>query len=131
MRVSKFTVGGTVEILAADDFMAIPATITGSEKVKAGTPITADGAPALDGTGAVGILLYDVDPTANPNAALVTHGYIDWRKAQAHSGATADAETMQGILPGIVFRTNIKLEEEAMPPDGDDTPAEDEGEEDV
>ena len=107
MNFKKTTVGGTVEILAADDFMAIPATLTGSDVVKAGMPIDAAGASVPAGTGAVGILLYDVDPTVNPNCALVTHGYVDWTKCMSHSGATADADTMAGILPGIVFRTNI------------------------
>ncbi len=106
MKFTTTHVSG-VEILAADDFMAIPIAITGSEVVKAGMPVTAAGAAAPDGTGAVGILLYDVDPEVNPNGAAVTHGYIDWKKAQAHSGATADAETMAGILPAITFRTNI------------------------
>lgn len=131
MNFSKTSVGGTVEILAADDFMAIPAKIAGTDAVKAGMPITDAGAAAPDGTGAVGILLYDVDPNMNPNCALVTHGYVDWTKCMAHSGATADAATMAGILPAIVFRTNIKVEEEAIPPAEDDTPAEDEGEEDA
>lgn len=107
MKVTKGAVGGTVEILAADDFMAMPATLTGSDVVKAGMPIDAAGAAAPAGTGAVGILLYDVDPNQNPNCALVTHGYLDWTKCMAHSGATADANTMAGILPAITFRTNI------------------------
>lgn len=107
MNLKKTAVGTGVEILAADDFMAIPAAIAGSDVVKAGMPIDAAGAAAPAGTGAVGILLYDVDPAVNPNCALVTHGYVDWTKCMAHSGATADADTMAGILPGIVFRTNI------------------------
>lgn len=107
MRFSKTSVGGTVEILAADDYMAMPITITGADIVKAGMPVTADGSAAPDGSGAVGILLYDVDPNENPNGAAVTHGYIDWKKAMEHSGATADAATMASILPAITFRTNI------------------------
>lgn len=107
MRFAKTMVGGTVEILAADEYMAIPAKIAGTEVVKAGMPIDASGAAVPAGTGAVGILLYDVDPNQNPNCALVTHGYINWKKAMEHSGATADAATMAGILPGIVFRENI------------------------
>ena len=107
MRFTKGAVNGTVEILAADDFMAIPAKISGSDVVKAGMPIDANGAAVPDGTGAVGILLYDVNPEENPNCALVTHGYIDWKKAMEHSGATADAATMKGILPAITFRENI------------------------
>lgn len=107
MRFSKSSVGGTVEILAADDFIAIPATLTGSDVVKAGMPIDASGAAVPAGTGAIGILLYDVDPNDNPNCALVTHGVVDWKKAMAHSGATADAATMATVLPAIVFRENI------------------------
>ena len=65
MKYSQTTVGGGVEILASKDFQAIPAEIApadGAETtvVKAGTPITADGA-GTTGAGAVGILLYDVD----------------------------------------------------------------------
>lgn len=107
MIFSKKPIGGTVEILAADQFNAVPVTVAGSAVVKAGTPLTEAGAAALDGTGAAGILLYDVDPTVNPNAAMVVQGVIDWTKAAAHSGATADAATMKGVLPGIVFRTNV------------------------
>ena len=111
MKVNKGSVAGVVEILAADDFMAIPATLSGSEVVKAGMPITAAGVVAPAGTGAVGILLYDVDPSENPNCDLVTHGYIDWTKAKAHSGATATAAAMKEVLPAIVFRENIGVNE--------------------
>ena len=107
MNFKKTTVGGTVEILAANDFMAIPIKIAGSDVVKAGMPVTIEGVAAPAGTGAVGILLYDVDPKANPNGAAVTHGYVDWTKCKEHSGATAEAETMAGIIPAVVFRTNI------------------------
>ena len=57
MQVKKVMVDGTVEILAADDFLGIPIEVTGSGVIKAGMPITADGAAAPDGTGAAGILL--------------------------------------------------------------------------
>lgn len=107
MKFEKVEYGYGVEILAADDFMAIPAKISGTDIVKAGMPIDKSGSPVPDGNGAVGILLYDVDPNRNPNCALVTHGYIDWTKAMEHSGATADASTISGVLPSIVFRENI------------------------
>lgn len=107
MKFTTTSVGGTVEILAADDFTAIPVTVTGSDVVKAGMPITAAGATAAAGTGAAGILLYDVDPTANPVGAIVVAGVVDWAKCKEHSGATADAATMKGILPAIEFRENI------------------------
>lgn len=114
MYFGKKTVGGTYEILAADDFFAIPATITKGKDgdiVKAGMPINDNGEPVADGAGAVGILLYDVDITKNPNAALVTIGYVDWTKCKELSGATASAEVMRDVLPAITFRENIGVNE--------------------
>lgn len=107
MKFGKKSYDGTVEILATNDFQAIPAKISGNAQVKAGMPITEAGAAAPAGTGAVGILLYDVDPNANPNCALVVSGIVDWKKCMAHSGATATAAAMKAILPGITFRENI------------------------
>lgn len=107
MQVKKTVGGETVEILAADDFLGIPVTISGSSPVKAGMPVTLAGAAAPDGTGAAGILLYDVDPVVNPNATLVVNGIVDWKKCQEHGGATASAADMKAILPGITFRENI------------------------
>lgn len=107
MKFKSTNVLGTVEILAADDFDAIPVTISGTDVVKAGMPIKEDGTPVKAGTGAIGILLYDVDPSSNPNAAVVVHGIVDWTKCMTNSGATATASTMAGILPAITFRTNI------------------------
>ena len=110
MKFSITSIAGDVEILASKDFDAIPVTVAepvgGSTTiVKAGTPLTADGA-ATTGAGAVGILLYDVDTAKNPNAAAVVHGIIDATKAQTHSGVTY-VSALYSALPGIVFRTNI------------------------
>lgn len=106
------TVAGNVEILASKDFQAIPikvATPSGegvtTTIVKAGTPLTAAGA-STTGSGAVGILLYDVDTAVNPNGAAVVQGIINSTKAQANSGVTY-AAALATALPGIVFRTNI------------------------
>lgn len=115
MKFSKTDVGGTVEILASKDFQSIPAKIAGSSVVKAGMPITAAGAAVAAGTGAVGILLYDVDPNVNPNCALVVAGIVDWAKCKTHSGATATAAAMKAILPAITFREDI-----GVPADDDD-----------
>lgn len=108
MIFSTTTLGGDVEILASKEFLAIPikvaAPLSGTV-VKAGTPLTADG-ESTTGSGAVGILLYDVDTAQNPNGAAVTHGYIDSVKAQSHSGVTY-VSALYSALPGIVFRTNI------------------------
>ena len=110
MKFETNAIGGSVEILASKDFQAIPAKIVagdGAETtvVKAGTPITADGA-GTTGAGAVGVLLYDVDTAENPKGALVVQGIIDAVKAQAHSGVTY-VSVLYSALPGIVFRTNI------------------------
>lgn len=111
MKFADTTIAGGVEILASNDFQAVPikvATPSGdgaSPIVKAGTPLTAAGA-STTGSNAVGILLYDVDTTANPNGAIVVQGIIDSTKAQAHSGVTY-ASALASALPGVVFRTNI------------------------
>lgn len=111
MLFNDVTIAGNVEILASKDFQAIPikvATPSGEGAgtiVKAGTPLTSAGA-STTGSGAVGILLYDVDTAVNPNAAAVVQGIIDSTKAQAHSGVTY-ASALYSALPGVVFRTNI------------------------
>ena len=110
MKFETTAIGGSVEILASKDFQAIPAKIVSAAGasttvVKAGTPITAAGA-STTGSGAVGVLLYDVDTAANPNGALMVQGIIDATKAQAHSGVTY-VSALYAALPGIVFRTNI------------------------
>ena len=108
MNYSKTTYGGTVEILACKDFLAIPAKLAtpgSGTVVKAGTPVNADG-ESTTGSGAVGILLYDVDTAKNPNGSIVVQGIIDATKAQAHSEVTY-VSALYEALPGIVFRTNI------------------------
>lgn len=116
MKMKTTEVSGTVEILASKDFTAIPFTVTENTAVKAGQPMTLAGKKATytAGTGgaagttdADGVLLYDVDPTENPNAALVVQGVIDGKKAAAHSGATIDAKALKAAVPGIVVRENI------------------------
>ena len=108
MKFSETSIGGSVEILASKDYQAIPATIAtpgSGTVVKAGTPINASG-ESTTGSGAIGILLYDVDTAVNPNGALVVQGIIDSTKAQSHSGVTY-VSGLYSALPGIVFRTNI------------------------
>ena len=108
MKFSKTTLAGTVEILASKDFQAIPikVVVPGSGTVvKAGTPLTATG-ESTTGSGAIGVLLYDVDTAENPNGAAVVQGIIDATKAQSHS-AVSYASALYTALPGIVFRTNI------------------------
>ena len=109
MNYAKTTYGGTVEILASKDFQAIPIKVatpgSGGPVVKAGTPLTATG-EATTGSGAVGVLLYDVDTAKNPNAAIVVQGIIASVKAQDHSGVVY-VGALYEALPGIIFRTNI------------------------
>lgn len=108
MIYSKTVLAGDVEILASKDFQAIPVTVAtpgSGTVVKAGTPLNADG-EATTGSGAIGILLYDVDTERNPNGAAVVAGIIDADKAQAHSEVTYVA-ALYSALPAITFRTNI------------------------
>ena len=105
MNFAKTAYAGTIEILASNDFQAIPVKVAGSSVMKAGTPLTAAG-ESTTGANAIGILLYDVDPAKNPNGAAVVQGIIDATKAQAHSTVTY-VDALYSALPGIVFRTNI------------------------
>lgn len=108
MKYVKTSVGGGVEILASKDFQSIPvkvATPGEGTVVKAGTPLTDAGA-ATTGSGAIGILLYDVDTAENPNAAVVVQGIVNAAVAQEHSGVSY-VDALYSALPGIIFRTNI------------------------
>ena len=105
MNFAKTTYGGTIEILASKDFQAIPAKVA---TPGAGTPLT-DAGVSTTGSGAVGILLYDVDTAKNPNGALVVQGIIDATKAQSHSEVSY-VSALYEALPGIVFRTNIGVQ---------------------
>ena len=107
MIFSKTSVSGTVEILAADEFTAIPITV---DETSAGTPMTSAGKKiaATSFATAAGMLLYDVDPTVNPNGALLVQGVVDKKKAQAHSGVTLDTTF---AVPGIILRDNIGVNE--------------------
>ena len=95
MKMTKTSVTGTVEILAADEFTA-PMTSAG-KKIAATSFATA-----------AGMLLYDVDPTVNPNGALLVQGVVDKTKAQTHSGVTLDTTF---AVPGIILRDNIGVNE--------------------
>ena len=108
MKYNQTSVGGGIEILASKDFQAIPvkvATPGSGTVVKAGTPLTADG-ESTTGSGAIGVLLYDVDTAENPNGAAVVQGIINATVAQEHSAVTY-VSALYEALPGIVFRTNI------------------------
>lgn len=119
MKMTKTSVGGTVEILAADEFVGIPITVAGSTAIKAGMPMKYDGTTVAAGTGANGILLYDVDPNENPSGTIVVAGVVDWTKCKSNSGATATAATMKTALPAIEFRENIGVNASSNQDSGD------------
>ena len=96
MKFSVNVAAGSVEFLAADDFVAIPVKL--SANTLAGTVVVYDGV--------TGLLLYDLDVSKNPNGAMLVQGVVDQKKAEAHSGATITS-TNKAAMPGIVFRNNI------------------------
>jgi hypothetical protein len=108
MKYTETSVGGGVEILASKDFQAIPvnvATPVSGTVVKAGSPLTDEGV-VTTGSGAIGVLLYDVDTAENPNGAAVVQGIINATVAQEHSEVSY-VSALYSALPGIIFRTNI------------------------
>lgn len=108
MNRNIVTCDGINEILASKDFDAIPIKVALPESgsiVPAGTPLTAVGA-STTGANAVGILLYDVDVSENPNASIIIRGIINSVKAQEHCGITY-ANALYAALPMVRFRTNI------------------------
>lgn len=113
MTTMKIINNATTEILATDVYLAHPIKVQtpvgGSTIVKAGTPLKADGT-VTTGANAYGILLYDVDVEANPNASVVVSGLVNSVSAQAHSGITYDVSALEESVPGIKFRPNIKNE---------------------
>ena len=94
MKFKKTDVAGAVEILASNDFTAIPFTTTTAKK--AGEKLTVGSR--------VGVVLYDVDPDENPNGSLLVAGVIDAVKAKAHSGTDLVAES--DLPDTIILRTN-------------------------
>lgn len=110
MKFTETEISTGVNILASPKFKALPMAITGTEVVKAGTPISNTGAAVKSGfTNVVGVLLYDVDPKANPNGAVVTDAYINSTVAKKHSGVTLTG--ISAAVPGIVLRSNVGANE--------------------
>lgn len=106
------SVGMTPEILASNDYQAVPIKLTAN--AKAGMPVKNTGETSADGSDAIGILLYDVDIASNPNGAVVVDGIIDWAKCKAHNTETLDSLNASDIakkLPNIVFRDGIATAE--------------------
>lgn len=111
MKFTTQTYTTGVDFLVTNDFSAVPVCVSGTALVKAGTPLKMDGSSGTaigtnnaKGT-AEGILLHDVDPTVNPNGALLVKGIVDGVRAKAHSGV--DISAINTTVPGIVVRTNV------------------------
>ena len=112
MKTSNTSYEPEVEILASNDYQAIPIKVSETNTVvKAGTPLTKAGLKALDGTGAVGILRHNVDTSVNPNGALVVDGIIDYKKIKEYAGVTASAAGLHDAIPAIYFREDVKAQE--------------------
>ena len=114
MIYQNTTVGGTVEFLAADDFVAIPFKLAATDSdtpvgvVKAGTPVLSTGLATSTGQSCVGIVLYDTDTARNPNCAIVVQGVVDLKKMKSHTGLSGiTAAYLTAALPGVIVRDNI------------------------
>lgn len=112
MRQREYFSSGIEEILATDEFWAIPIKVATPESgtvVKVGTPLTKEGV-VTTGANAYGILVYEVDTAQNENGAVIRYGLIDGKKAQEISGLTYDKTALKTSLPGIKFREDIGAE---------------------
>ena len=110
MKFSTTTIAGDVEILAEKDHSSFPIAVAKPDSgtvVKAGSPLTSAGV-VTTGTGAIGVLLYDVDTAVDPNGAVVIRGTIDVEKCKAHSGVDISSSDLKSAVPTLILRDNIK-----------------------
>lgn len=105
MNMTTKNFGGAIEILAADQFVAVPVTVAGNAVVKAGNPILKSGSKT-DVASCDGLLLYDVDPTKNPVGAMLVQGVVDAAKIKASCGVEVTAAAMKTVVPGIIVQEN-------------------------
>ena len=104
-------------ILAADTYVAIPFTVTETDVVKAGYPMAKTGKKASATTGvsdaavtdAIGILLHTVDPSVNPNGALLIQGVVDQKKAKASSGFSFTADDVAALHKSFSVTTSALM----------------------
>lgn len=109
MQMSNLGGTGRCEFLASKDFNSVPCTIAGTDIVKAGSPITSAGAVASTESQAVGLLMYDVDPTVDPNGALLVQGVVNARMARQYSGCPLVKATIEGAVPGLYLREDAPV----------------------
>lgn len=117
MKVLNETISGSVEILNRPPYEGVPMTLadgafTENEVVKAGAIIKAGGEVSEDGSGAVGILLFDVYKD-RPQGTILKKAYVNVTRIKeslgedftTQYGANGEniAPTIQALLPMIVF----------------------------
>lgn len=93
MKYTTTKVNGGKEILANDHYVAIPYDCTALAANAEGIVPAGTIVPANDAS-AIGVLLYDVKLSDNPNGAVVVHGFIKKGKLPA---APANADAMPQI----------------------------------
>lgn len=106
MLMSNLGGTGRCEFLASKDFNSVPCTVAGSDIVKAGSPMTSAGAVATTESQTVGLLMYDVDPSKNPNGALLVQGVVNAVMARQISGRPLVKSTIESACPGLYLREN-------------------------
>ena len=103
MKFKNTDITNTKEILYNDHYVSIPydcseLTADSDGIIKAGTIV-----PANDKT-AIGVLLYDVKKSDNPNGAVVIHGFIKTSALPAEPSAdTESAIGAKTALKQIIF----------------------------
>lgn len=102
MKFTNTNITNTKEILYNDHYVAIPydcskLTADSDSIIKAGTIV-----PANDDT-AIGVLLYDVKKTDDPNGTVVIHGFIKTDKLPEKP-----SEDTTGSTPTIGAKSVLK-----------------------
>ena len=117
MAVANETISGGVEILNRPPYEGVSMTLDSDEVfkskdvVKAGSLIDKDGKVVSSGTGAVGILLFDVYKD-RPQGTILKKAYVNLTRIKESLGedyetqygeSEANLKTIQTALPMIVF----------------------------
>lgn len=116
MKVLNETISGSVEILNRPPYEGVPMTLADEafakdEVVKAGAIIKAGGEVSEDGSGAVGILLFDVYKD-RPQGTILKKAYVNLKRIKesigdAYDGMYGSLETIKAALPMIVFEEDL------------------------
>ena len=116
MAVKNATIGVGVEILNRPPYEGVPMTLadeafTEDEVVKAGAIIKKGGEVSADGSGAVGILLFDVYKD-RPQGTILKKAYVNLTRIKESLGDAYDTmytnlDTIKTALPMIVFEEDL------------------------